>query len=195
MIVTPDGGLMSSRDAELIQRWQRGDAAAFEDLVRRWQQPIARFLYRLVDRADVTRDLCQEVFLRVYHAGPRYRENGAFAGWLYQIALNVARDAGRRRRHEPVRLTSQEVPDRGAASEAIVQQEETARLVAQAIAELSEDLRLVLVLRHYENLSFEEIARVTRTPASTLKSRFAAALNRLRVRLKELGLGPEETEE
>ncbi len=65
-------------------------------------------------------------------------------------------------------------------------------LVEQAIAELPEPLRLVLALRHDEGLSFEEIARLTDTPASTLKSRFAVALDRLRVRFRELGLAPEE---
>ena len=65
---------------------------------------------------------------------------------------------------------------------------------ARSVAELPEPLRLVLVLRHYEQMSFEEIARLTGNPASTLKSRFAAALERLRKRLEELGLGPEETE-
>jgi RNA polymerase sigma-70 factor (ECF subfamily) len=186
---------MGPQDAELIQRWQQGDASAFEDLVRRWQQPVVRFLFRLVGQVEPARDLCQEVFLRVYHAGPRYRESGAFVGWLYQIAMNVARDAARRCGRGVVPLANHEVVDRAAPADAICQRQETARLVAQAIAELPEPQRLVLVLHHYERLSFEEIARLTRTPASTLKSRFATALARLRIRLQELGLGPEETEE
>src|SRR5919201_1673570 len=89
---------MGQHDAELVRRWQQGDAAAFEVLVRRWQQPVARFLARLVGRGGPAPDLCQEGFLRVYLAGPRYREAGTFSTWLYRIALNVARDAGGRRR-------------------------------------------------------------------------------------------------
>src|SRR5919201_1785 len=88
---------MNGPDAELMQRWQRGDLAAFEMLVRRWQQPVNRFLFGMVGRADAAGGLCQEVFLRLYIAGPRYRENGAFSAWLYRIARNVARDALRRR--------------------------------------------------------------------------------------------------
>src|SRR5947207_71123 len=91
----------SQTDAELMRRWQRGDLAAFEALVRRWQQPLGRFLSRLIDQPELAHDLCQEVFLRVYQAGSGYRESGAFATWLYRIALNVARDARRRRRHLP----------------------------------------------------------------------------------------------
>ncbi|TMQ32299.1 MAG: sigma-70 family RNA polymerase sigma factor, partial [Planctomycetota bacterium] len=166
--------------------------SAFEELLRQWQQPIGRFLFRLTGKADVAEDLCQEVFLRVYHGRSRYRDNGAFANWLYRIALNVARDAGRRARHGHVSL-----PREGLASEApgdvACQRAEMARIVAECVAELPEPIRLVLVLRHYEQMSFEEIARLTNTPASTLKSRFAAALERLRRRLQERGLGPEET--
>ena len=185
---------MGCDDAHLIQRWQQGDAAAFEALVRRWQQPVGRCLFRLVGQAELVNDLCQEVFMRVYSAGPRYRPSAAFSTWLYRIALNVARDAARRRKHEPVSLSDREVEDRAPAAEEACQQHELVSLVAQAVAELPEPLRTVLVLHHYEGMSFEEIARLTETPASTLKSRFAAALRRLRKRLQHLGNdGEEET--
>ena len=125
---------------------------------------------------DAAPDLCQEVFLRLYTASVRYREEAAFATWIYRIALNVARDAGRHRRdsmplanHQPLRDASQH--DRALPSE-------TVELVTRALADLPDSLRTVLVLRHFEGLSFEEIARLTGTPASTLKSRFAIALAR-----------------
>ncbi|SRR6266849_2353624 len=182
---------MAHADAELMRRWQRGDAAAFEELVRRWQAPIARFLARQVGRTELVADLCQEVFLRVFRAGSRYRATGAFSTWLYQIALNVARDAGRRRR-QPAPLDNHEPAEPG-QSEAYSEQRELAEAVATALAELPAAQREVLVLRHYEGMNFEEIARVLGTPASTLKSRFAAALERLRVRLNHLGWRHEET--
>jgi RNA polymerase sigma-70 factor (ECF subfamily) len=185
--VKPGDTPMDLHDAELIARWRRGDAAAFAGLVRRWQQPVARFLTHLVGRTELAQDLCQEVFLRVYNARPQYCESGAFSTWLYRIALNVARDAGRRRRHEPAPLGNGEVVGPAPSPAAVCEQRELAGLVARAVAELPEPLRLVLVLRHYEGLSFEQIARLTATPASTLKSRFAAALARLRDRLRPLG--------
>jgi RNA polymerase sigma-70 factor, ECF subfamily len=183
---------MGSHDPELIQRWQRGDPSAFEALLRQWQQPIGRFLFRLTGQADVAQDLCQEVFLRVYHARARYRDNGAFGNWIYRIAMNVARDAGRRRRHRHVSLPEEEVGSE-APGDLVCQRAEIARIVAECVADLPEPMRLVLVLRHYEQMSFEDIARLTNTPASTLKSRFAAALEWLRTRLQARGLGPEET--
>src|SRR5947209_18460552 len=83
---------MGTQDADWMERWRRGEAAAFEALVERWRRPVARFLFRCTGRADLVQDLCQEVFLRVYQAGPRYREAGAFPGWLFRIALNMVRD-------------------------------------------------------------------------------------------------------
>jgi RNA polymerase sigma-70 factor (ECF subfamily) len=183
---------MGCDDAQLIERWRRGDRSAFEAIVRRWQQPVARFLARFVGRRELVADLCQEVFLRVYNAGPRYRESGAFSTWLHRIALNVARDAARRNRRAFVPLAEDAVADSQAAADAACQQHELIQIVADAVAALPEPQRLVLVLHHYERLNFEEIARLTGTPASTLKSRFAAALERLRLRLQPLGLGPDE---
>jgi RNA polymerase sigma-70 factor (ECF subfamily) len=183
---------MDRGDAELIAQWQRGDTTAFAALVRRWQQPMARFLARLFGRPEPVADLCQEVFLRLYQAGPRYRETGAFSTWLYRIALNVARDAGRRRRREPHSLANGELLGHEPAPDAVCERRETSRIVSRAVAELPEPQRLALVLRHYEEMSFENIARLTGTPASTWKSRFAAALAQLRDRLHAVGRGHEE---
>jgi RNA polymerase sigma-70 factor (ECF subfamily) len=185
---------MGCNDADLIERWRQGDRLAFEALVRRWQQPMARFLYRLTGRADAVSDLCQEVFLRLYRAGPRYRESGAFSAWLYRIALNVSRDAARRGRRDPQLLEVDELAGPVPPADDACLHRETLRLVAEAVADLPEPLRIVLVLHHYERLNFEEIGRLTGTPASTLKSRFAVALRHLGCRFRELGLGPEETE-
>jgi len=171
-------------DAVLIRHWQQGHAAAFEALVRRWQQPTARFLTRLTGRPERVADLCQEVFVRLLTAGPRYREKGSFATWLYRIALNVARDAARRGRRDMVQLR-QDAPDAREESAPIVcEHRELEQAVAVALDELPAPLREALVLRHYERLSFEDMARLLNVPASTLKSRFTAALGRLRDALR-----------
>jgi RNA polymerase sigma-70 factor (ECF subfamily) len=183
---------MAHQDEDLIRRWQAGEASAFEEIVRSWQEPMGRFLARLVGRQDLVPDLCQEVFLRLYQARPRYREQGTFSTWLYRIALNVARDAGRRTRHVPLALTNHELPANGVSAEARCVREEIAQVVAAALDELPAPLREVLVLRHYENMNFEEMGRLLGTPASTLKSRFAVALERLRGRLQHLAWHHEE---
>jgi RNA polymerase sigma-70 factor (ECF subfamily) len=186
------GALSTSRDeAALLSRWRQGDPAAFESLVRRWEQPVARFLARFTGGADSVADLCQEVFLRVYQARERYRETGAFSPWLYRIALNVARDAGRRRQRQPLQLLDE---SHAAAHFAANDdsRDELAQAVTRAVADLPPHLREVLVLRHYEGMRFEAISRTTGIPATTLKSRFVAALHRLRVALRSFDDDSEE---
>lgn len=176
---------MESADHALLRRWQQGDAAAFEMIVRRWEGPVARFVGRLL-AADQLDDALQEVFLRVYRAGPSFRVGkAAFSTWLFQIALNVARDARRRAgRLPPARANDALEPLDAAEPWNAADTREIETAVAEALASLPEPLRVVLLLRHYEGLSFEEIGRICEAPASTVKSRFAAALARLRPRLR-----------
>jgi RNA polymerase sigma-70 factor (ECF subfamily) len=184
---------MGGDERELIRRWRQGDAAAFAALVRRWQAPLGRLLCRLVGSAEAAGDLSQEVFLRLWQARDRYRETGAFHAWLYQIALNVARDAARRQVRRPEQLVP--VPDTAdpwPSPPVATADREAAAAVTEAVALLPHPLREALVLRHYEGLRFEDMARMLRTPSSTLKSRFAAALDRVRLHLEHRGFGPEE---
>ena len=176
-------------DADLIRRWQQGDVDAFGAIVRRWQRPVARFLARLLGPDASVADLTQEVFLRAHRAAGRYREGGTFSTWLYRIALNLARDAARRAKRAPAPLPA-EVPANGADADPW-DRRELADAVTLALAELPDALREVLVLRHYEGVNFEQMARLLGVPASTLKSRFAVALGRMRKRLTELGFGSE----
>lgn len=173
---------MSDADSEMVGRWSRGEEAAFADIVRRWEPPLARFLGRLADANQVP-DLLQETFLRVHRARVRYSENGHFSTWLFQIALNVARDSGRRR-PSPEALESEPACNAASPAGLLEQREESAALL-RAIADLPTEWREVLALRHDAGLSFEEMARRLNVPASTLKSRFAAALRRLRERLSD----------
>jgi RNA polymerase sigma-70 factor (ECF subfamily) len=176
-------------DAKLMRRWQNGDPAAFAALVERWQRPVARFLARLAGQ-DCAADLSQETFLRLLRSADRYRERGSFSTWLFQIALNVARDAKRRRpRDEPLNRP----PAFAETGDESCERDELAQCVAAAVAELPANQREVLALRHDGEMSFEAMARLLNTPASTLKSRFTAALTRIRARLAELGFHAEET--
>jgi RNA polymerase sigma-70 factor (ECF subfamily) len=186
--------LTSTAGMETDADWRNGNPAAFEMLVRRWQQPVARFLFHLVGRQELVADLCQEVFLRVYEHRSRYRESGAFSAWVYRIALNVARDAKRRLSKEPRGLHDVDPADPALSPQTVCEQAERGRLVAQTVADLPERLRVVLVLRHYEEMSFEQISQMLGEPASTIKSRFSAALRRLRESLQPLCDNPTETE-
>jgi RNA polymerase sigma-70 factor (ECF subfamily) len=177
-------------DATLMRRWQAGDSAAFAALVERWQTPVARFLARLAG-ADAAADLCQETFLRLLRSADRYREQGSFSTWLFQVALNVARDASRRRAEKPPPAGLR--PRFAEATDELMEREELGRTVAAVVAGLPPQLREVLALRHDAGMNFEAMARLLQTPASTLKSRFAVALDRVRARLAEFGFQAEET--
>src|SRR5215211_6366204 len=137
---------MGHEDPDLTRRWRSGDAAAFDALVRRWQQPVARFVARLLGPAGPVADVCQEVFLRVYLSRDRYREEGCFSTWLYRIALNLARDHARRLARRPVVLP-EEVPA-VAGSDATWEHREIQEGIDLALARLPDPLREVLVLRH-----------------------------------------------
>jgi RNA polymerase sigma-70 factor, ECF subfamily len=187
--VNKQSGPRMGDEADLIRRWQQGDVDAFGTIVRRWQRPVARFLARFLLSEAAVADLTQEVFLRAHRAVGRYREEGAFTTWLYRIALNLARDSARRARRTPAPLPL-EVPANSAADDSW-DRRELAQTLSQALAELPEPHREVLVLRHYEGLNFEQMSRLLGVPASTLKSRFAVAIGRMRARLSELGFGDE----
>jgi RNA polymerase sigma-70 factor, ECF subfamily len=172
-------------DADLIRRWQRGDTAAFEQLVRAWEEPLGRFLVRMVQCQETAQDLLQELFLRVFQNAQKFRDQGQFKPWLYRIALNLARDQIRkntRQATKPLELAHHQASAEPASDSAVSLQDEAQR-VREALDELPEPQREVVILRHYEDLSFEAMARLLDVPATTLKSRFQVAMKRLEEQL------------
>lgn len=178
--------------SELIERWRRGDPAAFESLVRTWEGPIGRFLFRMTRSVETTRDLTQELFAKVYTARNSYRDRGHFSTWIYRVALNLWCDEARRNKRQSEPYPETELPGGELPGDGWAVRNETVERVTAALNELSPPLKEVLVLRHYEDFSFEEMARLLETPASTLKSRFAVAIRQMADRLASRGLRPEE---
>ncbi len=169
---------LSDPDGERMRRWSAGDRSAFEEIVRAWERPVGRFLIRLTRNPELAGDLTQEVFLRVYLKGANYTHGGTFKTWLYQIALNLARDAARRqsrRNHQTLLPTVHPAVE----AEPAFDVRQQAEVVNAALAELPDPLREVVILRHYEDLNFEAMARLLGVPATTLKSRFAVAMKKL----------------
>ncbi len=180
-------------DHQLMRLSQQGDAAAFAQIVERWQGPVARIVSQLLGpRVDVE-DLCQEVFVRVLRAGDRYRPSHAFSTWMYRIALNVARDFRRRQLRRPQTLaTSQDLPSGALPTVDVVARGEEQETIAAALAALPNEVREILVLKHFGHLSSGEIAQLMNLPPSTVKSRLQSALKRLRGELQRRGLSPSE---
>jgi RNA polymerase sigma-70 factor, ECF subfamily len=165
------------------------DEGAFARLVRRWEGPIQRLCARMTGDAHRGEDLAQETFARVFAKRKEYQPNGKFSTWLWRIALNLCYDELRRRERRQESFLDDAGVEAIAALEAFVAPEpapdkslveqERGELVRKALLKLPEVYRTVLVLRHYEDLKFREIAAVLDVPEGTVKSRMAEALTQM----------------
>lgn len=159
-------------DEELVRALAVGDGRALAELCRRWERPLHRFLARHTGTDDVD-DLYQDTWLRVVRAAPRFDPARRFSTWLFQIAINLCRDAHRRPPPEPVDPATLELeaPGAGAADAAI----DARRLLAV----LPEAQRSAVILRYYHDLDEAETAVVLGCPRGTVKSRLHHAMARL----------------
>ncbi|WP_164101557.1 sigma-70 family RNA polymerase sigma factor [Candidatus Laterigemmans baculatus] len=188
----------SDPDVRLMLRVRDDDAAAFEELVRRYQGRLVRLMEHLGPRRDLAEDLAQDTFLRVYRARKRYEPGAKFSTWLFTIAGNVARNAARaqgRRRElsevdspsspsgsQPTALEGLALEQSGLMPARQIEGAERAEIVRQAIQLLGERQRMALVLSKFEGMSYIEIAEAMELSTKAVKS----LLSRARVNLKEL---------
>ncbi len=187
--------LFAPTDEQLMWRVQRhDDAAAFAGLVGRWQAPIQRLCARLTGDPHRAEDLTQEVFSRLFAHRKAYQPDRKFSTYLWRIALNHCyRDLSRARYRLEVPFetardgeppVAADFPAGAPAPDETLADRETADAVRRALMELPEHLRGIVVLRHYENLKFREIAEVLDLPEGTVKTRMTEALNELARRLR-----------
>jgi RNA polymerase sigma-70 factor (ECF subfamily) len=169
-------------DAELVRAVGAGEGAALADLCTRWQRPLYRFLHRY-GAGDDADDLFQETWIRVVRSAQRFDGERRFSTWLFQIALNLARDAGRRRmRSEPVR-------DVDVADPEGIERVERALDAQRLLEALPEAQREVVLLRLFADRSEDECAEILGCPRGTVKSRLHLAVKRLSERTRTEG-GP-----
>lgn len=178
----------------LVRRCRQGDATAFDALFERLRGPVFAYLLRLVGDRHSAEDLTQEVFLKALEHLDSYREQGKFEAWLFRIAINQARDWGRRRRssHQIIGGAAENDSDSATLAvdravhdppeAAMENRDEFSRLEA-AMAQLETSEREVLMLRHYGDLSFREIADTLNCPLGTVLARGHRALIKLREKL------------
>ena len=189
--------LFAISDEQAMWRVQtEDDERAFAQLVRQWEGPIQRLCWRMTGDMHRGEDLAQETFARVFAKRKDYQPSGKFSTWLWRIALNLCYDELRRRQRREESSLDGMCGEAVAALEAFVAPEpppdkslvdrERGELVRNALMQLSEGFRSVLVLRHYENLKFREIAGVLDVPEGTVKSRMAEALTQMGRLLKPM---------
>src|SRR5436309_2703704 len=177
-------------DEQAMWRVQtQDDETAFAQLVRRWEGPIQRLCLRMTGDLHRGEDLAQEAFTRVFAKRKEYQPSGKFSTWLWRIALNLCYDELRRLRRREETSLDDETSDgfsvlechagREPAPDGAALEQERAVHVRQALQRLPETYRSVVVLRHYHDLKFREIAEVLDIPEGTVKSRMAEALTQL----------------
>jgi RNA polymerase sigma-70 factor (ECF subfamily) len=172
------------RERLLVLRCQTGDPIAFEELVPLYQPRLRYFLCALLRGDSDVEYRLQEIWLDVYRGIARLTEPGAFASWLYHIARNRAFRVLRRRREPPLSLDGIDVPAK--EDEAMRWSAEDAAYLHAAFDSLAAEHREVLLLRFIEEMSYEDIARVTECPVGTVRSRLHYAKRALREVLERM---------
>ncbi len=186
---------MQPGDEELMQKIKKGDVEVFDILVRRWENRLFNVIYRITGDFETSRDIRQEVFLRVYQSAKGYRSDGHFSTWLYRIAINCSiNELRKRKRRQTIPLNmpesgegqtvQSELLDDSPGPEEVIQQNELSEHIRDALRCLPDEQRVVIVLRHYECLKFQQIASILNCPLGTVKSRMHNGLEQLRSKLK-----------
>lgn len=172
-------------DAMLVEMCQKGDRAAFNLLVQKYQHRVLKLVMRYVRDQAEAEDIAQEAFIKAYRALPSFRGDSAFYTWLYRIAANTAKNvlSSSRRKlvdydldlQDPEDYAAQVLLKDGDTPEGMLLTEEIRQTVTEAMSALPDDLREAITLRELEGLSYEEIAEVMECPVGTVRSRIFRA--------------------
>lgn len=181
-------------DEDLIERFQQGELAAYEEIVRRYKDQLLNFVFRFLNNQEEAEDVVQETFLRVYRNRFAYTRVAKFSTWIYTIAGNLARtELRRRKRRRFFSLSDMGLEDRDYEISDEVFNPEThvdstlgEEIIQREISKLSPKFREVIILRDVQELSYEEISKIIRVPIGTVKSRVNRARLRLQNRLKKI---------
>jgi RNA polymerase sigma-70 factor (ECF subfamily) len=189
---------MARSDVQLMLDVKSGDDSSFELLLRKYRTPLVNFLYRLVRDSAAAEDLAQEVFLRVYRARGQYMPTAKFTTWMFRIATNLAFNALRDGRHRQLEISVDrngdeeseqpglEVADRQPTIEVELIRRDRAAVIRRAVESLPEKQRAAVLLHKYQEMDYDEIARILGCSESALKSLLFRAYETLRVELAPL---------
>ena len=182
-----------SSDEIIVERALTGDAEAFGEIVRRWERRIFALAYGMLGREDDARDATQETFLAAFRNLRGFRGEAKVSSWLHRIAVNqcITRQRRAKVRSESALDDEQEkqadrfaIPVDHSPATLVEGRQETAA-VRRAINSLPIELRQVVIMKEFEELTFREIADVLDLPLSTVKSRLYTALKQLQMRLQK----------
>ena len=175
--------------ARLIERAAAGDMVAFEEIMKHSEKRVMRMTWRMLGNEADARDAAQEVFLRVYKYLGRFKQDQPFFAWVYQITLNVCRDIARKRQQYNTQFISLDngneaasvISDTQADAEETLIRVQERELIMRAIATLPERERAAILLRDLDGFSTDEVARIMRSTATTVRSQISSARQKIRV--------------
>jgi len=183
-------------DEQLVEKFKAGDRDSFRILVERYKSRVYNIIYGIMGSRDEAEDLSQEVFLNVYRFLHRFKEKSKFYTWLYRIAVNICLSAQKKKNKSSNVLSltelsetdntsgKMELADQSFSSQKMLEDMELARKIKSAINSLSEVLKTTFVLREFEDLSYQELAKAFQCSRGTIKSRLSRAREELRQKLK-----------
>ena len=175
----------SRAETELLRRARQGEHEAIALLLNRHRERIFRLAFQTLRDREWAEDAAQEIFLRAFQKLPCFRGESEFSTWLYRLALNYCLE---RRRHQTRRdFLMENAPADTTATAPFAQCVETRQLIEMALDDLGEGLRVVLILREWQGLSYEEIAEILHLPLGTVRSRLHEARRRFQAKWLELG--------
>jgi len=172
-------------DRTLVARILEGDRDRFTELVKRYEKRIINYVYRITHRYEDAHDLAQEIFVKVYVALDRYDPKYQFSTWLFRIAQNSAIDAlsiAPKPGDEDTK--EREFADTGVSPYRAMSNKQLADAIDTAVKNLPTDYRELIQLRHFAELSYEEIASMKKLPLGTVKNKLFRARNLLKVELE-----------
>ncbi len=176
-----------NQDAECVRRTRMGDTYAFEELVVRYQGPVFNALRRMVRNEEDARELAQNAFMKAFVNLEKFDQEKRFFSWLYRIAMNDALNfIAASRPAEPLTESHRSAapgPDEN------LEAAETRRDIDEGLSRLTPEYRAVLVMRHFLDCSYQEIAEILEVPEKTVKSRLFSARHELRDEMLARGYG------
>jgi len=176
-------------DRTLVARILEGDRDRFTQLMSRYEKRVINYVYRITHRYEDAHDLTQEIFVKVYLALDRYDPKYQFSTWLFRIAQNSAIDALRKKSVAEVPLVHQtdeegprerEFADGGVSPYRALKNKQLSAAIDKAVEKLPPDYRELIQLRHFAELSYEEIASMKKLPLGTVKNKLFRARNLLK---------------
>ncbi len=194
-----------SREEALLKAFRSGDAAAFDGLIALYSAKLYKVAHALLGSRQDAEEVVQDTFLRAYHALHAFRGESSLETWLYRITLNLARNKyqwnHRRGSGLNVSLTAgdaddsgtdneQDVPDRRMAPDLILEQNEIGTNIMKALNSLPDNLRVTMLLRHVNDMPYEQIAQKLDCKIGTVKSRLFRGREMLRDYLTAAGISP-----